>query len=92
MIKPLRAALAALLFLTSFSLFAAPVDINSADATALADGLLNVGPSKAQAIVEYRENYGEFKSIEELANVKGIGPATIEKNRDNMIVNIPEEG
>ncbi|WP_413700118.1 ComEA family DNA-binding protein [Psychromonas sp. KJ10-10] len=38
-----------------------------------------IGPSKAQAIVDYRNNYGKFNSTDELINVKGIGKGTLEK-------------
>ncbi len=69
----------------SFSAFAAgPVNINTADATALSAGLTGVGPAKAQAIVEYRQANGPFKSADQLAAVKGIGLATVEKNRDRI--------
>ena len=44
------------------------------------------GPAKAQAIVEYRRENGAFKSIEQLAMVKGIGLKTVEKNRDRIVV------
>ncbi len=62
------------------------VDINTADAATLALALDGVGMAKAQEIVAYRELNGEFKSIEELAQVKGIGEATIAKNRDRIII------
>lgn len=77
-------ALAALLSLPAFA--ATPVDINSADAAAIAEGLVGVGEAKAEAIVAYREANGPFKSADQLANVKGIGLATIEKNRDRIAV------
>ena len=60
------------------------LDINSADAIAAA--LNGVGLTKAQEIVVYREMFGNFHSVEELADVKGIGPATVEKNRQRIIV------
>jgi competence protein ComEA len=69
------------------SAFAADkVNINTADAATLDQVLLNVGPAKAQAIVDYREANGAFRSAEQLALVKGIGLATIEKNRDRIVV------
>mgnify|MGYP002351101354 CR=1 FL=1 len=69
----------------SFSAFAAgPVNINTADATALAANLHGVGPAKARAIVEHRQANGPFKSADQLAAVKGIGLATVEKNRDRI--------
>ncbi|MET0807487.1 MAG: helix-hairpin-helix domain-containing protein [Pseudoxanthomonas sp.] len=60
------------------------VNVNTADAAAIDAVLVNVGPSKAQAIVDYRKANGAFKSAEELAMVKGIGLKTVEKNRDRI--------
>jgi competence protein ComEA len=57
------------------------VNINKADAASLAAALNGVGASRAEEIVRYREAFGPFKSVEELADVKGIGPSTLEKNR-----------
>jgi len=62
------------------------LDINSADAAAIAAALDGVGLTKAQEIVAYREMFGDFHSVEELAEVKGIGAATVEKNRQRIIV------
>ena len=62
------------------------VNINTADAATIDAVLINVGPAKAQAIVEYRKANGTFKSAEELAMVKGIGLKTVEKNRDRIEV------
>jgi competence protein ComEA len=65
---------------------AALLDINHADAAAIAKGLNGVGLKKAQAIIEYREKFGPFKTVEELAEVKGIGAATIAKNKDRIVL------
>jgi len=62
------------------------LDINSADAAAIAAALDGVGLTKAQEIVAYREMFGSFRSVDELAEVKGIGAATVEKNRQRIIV------
>ncbi len=62
------------------------VNINTADAATLDAVLVNVGPAKAQAIVEYRRENGAFRSIEQLAMVKGIGLKTVERNRERMTV------
>ena len=58
----------------------AAVNINKADAATLASQLKGIGPSRAQEIVRHREAYGPFASMEELGEVKGIGPATLEQN------------
>ncbi len=59
----------------------AGVNINVLDAQALAEELDGVGLSKAQAIVDYRDAHGPFMTVDALADVKGIGPAILEKNR-----------
>lgn len=59
----------------------ATVNINKADAASLAASLNGVGASRAQAIVRYREEFGPFTTVEQLAEVKGIGASTVEKNR-----------
>ena len=62
------------------------VDINTADAAAIDAALVNVGRAKAEAIVAYRKEHGAFKSAEQLALVKGIGLATVEKNREHIAI------
>lgn len=74
------------LLLCGSALAAELVNINTADAAALDAAMVNVGPAKAQAIVEYRRENGAFKSVEELALVKGIGLRTIELNRDRLTI------
>ena len=56
----------------------AAVNINTADHETLAT-LPGVGDVKAEAIIQYRKDHGEFKNAEDLVNVKGIGPKTIKK-------------
>jgi competence protein ComEA len=63
---------------------AGPVDLNSADAETLARELDGIGPAKARAIVEYRDKNGKFKSVDEILNVKGIGPQVFEQNKANL--------
>lgn len=65
------------------------VNINSADMETLARELNGVGSAKARAIVEYREANGAFASIDELLEVKGIGMAILEKNRNKLSVKEP---
>lgn len=64
----------------------ATVNINSASAEELAEALTGVGPAKAQAIVQYREDHGPFENAADLGNVKGIGPSTLEKNLPQLEV------
>jgi competence protein ComEA len=69
------------------SAFAAEkVNVNTADAATLDRVLLNIGPAKAEAIVAHRKANGPFRSLEQLALVKGIGLKTVEKNRDRIVV------
>ncbi len=92
--RPLRKAclfFSLLLSLACFGNFALadenpPININTADATTLSEGLKGVGPSKAEAIIAYRESYGPFQAVEELTAVKGIGESLLSKNRDKIIL------
>lgn len=61
----------------------APVDLNTAGLEELTL-LSGVGPSKAQAILDYRTEHGAFASLDELTHVPGIGPATLEQLRANV--------
>ena len=61
------------------------VNINTADLTELQQ-LPGVGPSKAQAIIAYREENGLFKSIEGLLEVSGFGEKTFEKLKDSIVI------
>ena len=57
-----------------------PLNINTASAEEL-QTLPNIGAQMAQRIVDYREQYGEFASVEALQKVKGIGAKRLEKLR-----------
>lgn len=61
------------------------VNINKADANAL-QTLPGIGPSKADAIIEYRETNGSFQTVEDLLNISGIGEKTFEKLKDLITV------
>lgn len=56
------------------------ININSASAEELTL-LSGIGETKANAIVEYRNTHGKFKSVNDLAKVKGIGEKLLEQNR-----------
>ncbi|AYV22226.1 MULTISPECIES: ComEA family DNA-binding protein [Vibrio] len=60
------------------------VNINQAGPEELAELLKGVGEEKAKDIVEYRDQHGSFKSADDLTQVKGIGEATVEKNRSRI--------
>lgn len=62
------------------------VDLNAADAQTLQKALNGIGQAKAQAIVAYREANGPFTSVDELLEIKGIGKALLERNRDKLMV------
>ncbi|TNC16663.1 ComEA family DNA-binding protein [Georgenia sp. 311] len=63
----------------------AVVDLNTADLAAL-DTLPGVGPAIAQRILDWRGANGSFHSVDELLEVPGIGPATLERLRPKVRV------
>ena len=63
------------------------VNLNTADVSTLERELIGIGAVKAQAIVEHRQANGPFTAVDQLLEVKGIGAATLEKNRDKLSVN-----
>lgn len=60
------------------------VSINSASAEELAQAMNGVGLKKAQAIVSYREEYGPFKTVDDLKQVPGMGNALVERNLSHL--------
>ena len=65
----------------------AKVNLNAADAETLRRDLFGIGAAKAKAIIAYRESNGPFTAVDELLEVKGIGKALLEKNRDRVVLN-----
>lgn len=59
------------------------IKLNSASLVELRE-LSGVGEKKAAAIVDYRQKNGGFKTVDELRNVKGIGPKLLEKNKARL--------
>lgn len=74
-------AFLAMMLLTSLAAAAETVNLNKANAAAIQQNLIGIGPVKAEAIISYRKKNGKFKSIDDLQNVKGLGPALIKKNK-----------
>lgn len=60
------------------------VNINKAGAAELAESLVGIGPAKAQAIIAWRTSHGGFKTLDDLGQVKGIGAATLAKNKAHI--------
>ncbi len=85
MIKHFIAAILAASMLVSAAFANAEiVNINKADAAALAENLNGIGPVKSKAIVNYRRKHGSFKSLQDLTNVDGVGEELLKINRRNM--------
>ena len=74
-------ALVGLLF--SGLAWANPVNVNEADAERLAS-VNGIGPVKAERIVDHRDKHGPFKSLDDLVNVKGVGPKLLEKLKPQL--------
>ncbi len=63
-----------------------PININTADAEALASAISGVGIKKARDIVSYRQKNGPFETLDELTQVSGIGMQTVDRSRANLTV------
>lgn len=74
-----------LIALFSFTWAFAAVNINTATVQEL-ETLPYIGPAKAQAIIDYRKEKGQFKTVEDITKVKGIGKATFEKLKSEITV------
>lgn len=62
------------------------VDINTASSEEMATLLKGIGTKKAQAIVEYREQHGPFDKVDDIVNVKGIGPSFLANNGEHLSI------
>ena len=82
-LKPTIAVFAAIF---ASSVFSAPVNINTASAAKIAESLNGIGARKAEAIVQYRDSNGEFKSASDIVMVKGIGKSIFDKNKQDILI------
>ena len=85
-LKHAFAALVLAFAFTGAAVAAERINLNTADVATLDRIMDGVGPAKAAAIVEHRRVNGPFRSVDQLVNVKGIGMATLERNRDRVMV------
>jgi len=83
--KILIAVFVTSLLIIHSQVFAQAIDVNQATLEELVENLNGVGAHKAQAIIDYREQYGDFDSMEELLQVKGMGLSTLENNKDRLV-------
>ena len=81
-IKTLALSMALAFSGAAFSYDAQEVNINSADAQSIAQSLNGIGLKKAQAIVAWRTEHGNFTEISSIEQIKGIGQKTVEKNKE----------
>ena len=79
-----------LLALFSFNVIAKPVNVNTADAKTISESLSGIGQKKAEALIQYRTENGDFAMLNDLTNVKGIGEKTIEKNANDILFSEPK--
>lgn len=74
-----------LLFVFITTLLFSAVNVNRANSAQL-QTLNGIGPTKAQEIIKYRKSHGGFKTVDELVNVKGIGPKTLIKMKSQVTI------
>ncbi|HHT0593780.1 TPA: ComEA family DNA-binding protein [Legionella anisa] len=60
------------------------IDLNTADLSMLTGSVKGIGKKRAEAIIAYRKSHHGFKSLEELAEVKGLGQHFVTANRDKL--------
>ena len=73
--------------MTSLSAFSSDdmININLADQATLEAGLEGIGPALARRIVEFREMYGPFESLDQFLEVKGVGSKILETNQGKIV-------
>ena len=84
--KILFSGLLSTAFLFASSTWAESVNINMADAKTIAKSLNGIGIKRANEIVKYRNDFGNFKAVEDLLKVKGIGEKILKKNHQDIML------
>ncbi|MDP3265189.1 MAG: helix-hairpin-helix domain-containing protein [Sulfuricurvum sp.] len=74
-----------LIFLFITTVLFSAVNVNRANSAQL-QTLNGIGPTKAEEIIRYRKSHGGFKTVDELVNVKGIGPKTLLKMKSQVAI------
>ena len=82
----IKMVLGCAIFILPLSVYAELVNINTASAEAISHYMKGIGDKKAESIVTYRELNGDFESIDDIVNVKGVGEGLLEKNREDMSI------
>ncbi|MEW5297994.1 MAG: hypothetical protein WDW36_001161 [Sanguina aurantia] len=85
-VRTARIVFSLAMLLPALSFAATPVNVNQASAATIAKSLDGIGASRAQAIVTWRDAHGPFKTVDDLAHVKGIGKSTLARNRDAILL------
>ena len=86
LMHPIRGLAVLTVALVPGLVWSGPVNLNTADAETIARELNGIGEARAQAIVDYRKEYGAFGSSEELLNVSGIGQYILDANQENILI------
>ena len=60
------------------------ININTANSDELSNSFKGIGQKRAENIVQYRKDHGNYKAVSDLANVKGIGQNFVERNMDEL--------
>jgi competence protein ComEA len=73
----------------SSSVYAAPpmqpkINLNTANVQQLIQTVKGIGKKRAEAIIHYRETHGQFKSVEDLANVRGLGKSFVQSHKTQL--------
>jgi competence protein ComEA len=80
-----KTLLAALIFVPSLLLAGEMININTASKETLMS-IKGIGEKRAEAIINWREKYGPFKSVDDLAGISGIGKSIIDDNRGSLTI------